>query len=69
MGDPKQTVVINEKECEPLSEYVLNFLKSQKKECSYLDFKLTINTDKDSDFPELVKDILAFSNYGGGWIW
>lgn len=65
---PKQTVVINEKECEPLSDYVLNFLKSQKKECSYLDFKLTISTDKDSDFPEIVKDILAFSNYGGGWI-
>jgi len=65
---PKQTVVINEKECEPLSDYVLNFLKSQKKESSYLDFKLTISTNKDSDFPEIVKDILAFSNYGGGWI-
>jgi hypothetical protein len=66
--NPKQTVVINEIETEPLSEYIINFLKSQKKECAYLDFKLTINTDKNSDFPEVVKDILAFSNYGGGWI-
>ncbi len=66
--EAKQTVVINEREAEPLSDYVLNFLKSQKKECSYLDFKLTISIRKDSDFPEIVKDILSFSNYGGGWI-
>ncbi|MGY4884131.1 MAG: ATP-binding protein [Nanobdellota archaeon] len=62
------TVVINEREEEPLSEFVINFLKHQKKESSYLDFKLKIDLSKDSDFPEIVKDILAFSNYGGGWI-
>ena len=61
-------VVINEVEAEPLSEYVLDFLTSQKKECPYLDFKLTIHVGKNSDFPEVAKDIFAFSNYGGGWI-
>jgi len=61
-------VVINEVEAEPLSEYVLDFLTSQKKECPYLDFKLTIHIGKNSDFPEVAKDIFAFTNYGGGWI-
>lgn len=61
-------VVINEIEAEPLSDYVIDFLKHQKNESPYLDFKLVINTDKFSDFPEIAKDIFAFSNYGGGWI-
>lgn len=61
-------VVINEVEAEPLSEYVIDFLAERKKECPYLDFKYTIHTGKNSDFPEIAKDIFAFSNYGGGWI-
>ncbi len=40
-------VVINEVEAEPLSDYVLDFLTSQKKECPYLDFKLLSELDKD----------------------
>jgi predicted HTH transcriptional regulator len=61
-------VVINEVEAEPLSDYVLDFIIAQKKECPYLDFKYTIHVGKNSDFPEIAKDIFAFSNYGGGWI-
>lgn len=61
-------VVINEVEVEPLSEYVIEFLTAQKKESPFLDFKYVIPVDKDSDFPELAKDMFAFSNYGGGWI-
>ncbi len=61
-------VVINEVEMEPLSDYIVDFLTSQNKECPYLDFKKIISTMKNSSFPELAKDIFAFSNYGGGWI-
>jgi hypothetical protein len=61
-------VVINEVEAEPLSAYVLDFLIARKKECPYLDFKYIIHIEKKSNFPEIVKDIFAFSNYGGGWI-
>ncbi len=68
MNKQYASVSINEVEVEPLSEYVIEFLTAQKKECPYLDFKYTIHIGKDSDFPELGKDIFAFSNYGGGWI-
>lgn len=61
-------VVINEIESEPLSDYVIDFLASRKKECPYLDFKYTMHIGKESDFTEIAKDIFAFSNYGGGWI-
>lgn len=61
-------VVINEVEAEPLSEYAIDFLMNRKNETPYLDFKLTIDIKKESDFPEIAKDIFAFSNYGGGWI-
>jgi len=61
-------VVINEVEAEPLSDYVLDFLIAKKKECPYLDFKYTIHIGRKSNFPEIAKDIFAFSNYGGGWI-
>ena len=43
-------------------------MEQRKSEAPFLDFKLTINIGKDSDFPEIAKDIFAFSNYGGGWI-
>jgi len=61
-------VVINEIEAEPLSDYVIEFLMAQKKECPYLDFKYTVHIEKNSNFPEIAKDIFAFSNYGVGWI-
>jgi hypothetical protein len=68
MSEVVGCVVINEVEAEPLSDYVLDFLMAKKKESPYLDFKYTIHIDKKSDFPEIAKDIFAFSNYGGGWI-
>lgn len=61
-------VVINEVEAKPLSEYIIDFLTSQRKESSFLDFKYIIHLEKNSDFPEIAKDIFAFANYGGGWI-
>lgn len=61
-------VVINEVEAKPLSELVINFLTAQRKESPFLDFKYKISIAKSSDFPEIAKDIFAFSNYGGGWI-
>ena len=61
-------IIINEIECSPLGEHALSFIRSQKKESPFLDFKHTINISKHSSFPEIAKDIFAFSNYGGGWI-
>lgn len=62
------SVVINQKEDAALGQYALDFITSEKKESPFLDFKLTISTNKESSFPEIAKDIFAFSNYGGGWI-
>lgn len=62
------SIVINEVETTPLSEYVVDFLVSKTKECPFLDFKKIINIGKEGDFAKIVKDVLAFSNYGGGWI-
>lgn len=61
-------VVLDEVEVDPLGNYALAYLISKKKECPYLDFKFKIDIGKDSNFPEIAKDIFAFSNYGGGWI-
>ena len=33
-----------------------------------LDFKLTLDIRKGSDFAKITKDIFALSNYGGGYI-
>lgn len=62
------SVVINETESGPLGDFVIDYLWNQKKECPYMDIKFTMHVAKDSDFPEIAKDIFAFSNYGGGWI-
>lgn len=68
MGENISAVTINDVETQPLSDYVISFMKNQKRESPYLDFKWKISIKKDSNFPEIVKDIFAFSNYGGGWI-
>lgn len=60
--------IIEEIEADPLSDNMMDFLIDRKKESPILDFKLTIRTEKNSDFPEIAKDVFAFSNYGGGWI-
>lgn len=61
-------VTINEIEGDPLSDYIIDFMKNRKSESPYMDFKLTISIKKDSNFPNVAKDIFAFGNYGGGWI-
>ncbi len=61
-------IIINEVETEPLSDYVIDFVTNATKESPYLDFKKTIDISKSSAFPEIAKDIFAFSNYGGGWL-
>ena len=52
----------------PLDEIVINFILSQKRETAELDFKLTLDIHKDSDFAKIAKDIFAMSNYGGGYL-
>lgn len=68
MQEKQSKVIINEIEAEPLSEYVIDFLKQRNSEAPFIDFKLKIDISKDSNFPEIAKDIFAFSNYGGGWL-
>lgn len=52
----------------PLDDIVIDFVLSQKRETAELDFKLTLDTRKDSDFAKIAKHIFAMSNYGGGYI-
>jgi len=52
----------------PLDDIVIGFILSQKSETAELDFKLTLDTRKDSDFAKIAKDIFAMSNYGGGYL-
>jgi len=62
-------IVINERETEPLSEYVIDFLFGLKKECAYLDYKWYLDLGKNSEeFIKTLKHLFAFANYGGGWI-
>ena len=61
-------IIINEVETGPLSEYVVDYLCKSTKESPFLDFKKTIDTSRNSKFPEIAKDVFAFSNYGGGWM-
>jgi hypothetical protein len=53
---------------DPLSDLILDFLIAHDREEPYLDFKLKLDLSKGSAFPEIAKDILAFGNYGGGYI-
>lgn len=65
----KSSVVINNEISDPIGSYALDFLFSQKKETTYHDFKWTLDVSRDSqDFPKIIKDVYAFSNYGGGWL-
>lgn len=52
----------------PLDDVMVDFLLSQKRESAEIDFKLTLDTRKDSSFPKICKDIFAMSNYGGGYL-
>ena len=61
-------VIINDVLVDPTGAYVKNYLFSLAKETPFLDYKKRINIEKNSDFPKFVKDALAFTNYGGGFI-
>ena len=52
----------------PLDDLVVDFILSKKRETAELDFKLTLDIRKGSDFAKIAKDIFAMSNYGGGYI-
>lgn len=69
MTDKKGSIVINNELTDPLGDYVFDYLLSQTKETSFHDFKLTVDISKNSsDFPKIIKDVYAFSNYGGGFL-
>lgn len=52
----------------PLEDITTDFILSQNRETAELDFKLTLDIRKGSDFVEIAKDIFAMSNYGGGYL-
>ena len=58
--------MVTESVPEPLDDIVVDFILSQRRETAELDFKLTLNIRKSSDFVKIAKDIFAMSNYGGG---
>lgn len=69
MSHDKGGVIINNEVSDPIGNYVIDYLFSQKKETTFHDFKWTLDVAKDSqDFPKIIKDVYAFSNYGGGWL-
>ncbi|MFY9299885.1 MAG: ATP-binding protein [Candidatus Nitrosotenuis sp.] len=69
MSDKKGGVIINNEVSDPTGNYVIDYLLSQKKETTFHDFKWTLDVTKNSqDFPKIIKDVYAFSNYGGGWL-
>lgn len=69
MSNSKGGVIINNEVSDPIGNFVIDYLFSQKKETTFHDFKWTLDIKKDSqDFPKIIKDVYAFSNYGGGWL-
>lgn len=65
----KGAVLINNVVSDPTGDYVFSYLLHQASESSFLDFKQTIDISRGSpDFPKIIKDVYAFSNYGGGWL-
>lgn len=52
----------------PLGSVASDFVLLQKRETAELDFKLTLDIGKNSNFADIAKDIFAMSNYGGGYI-
>lgn len=69
MLNDKGHVVINNEISEPTGDYVCDYLLSQTNETAFLDFKWILDVKRDSqEFPKIIKDVYAFSNYGGGWL-
>lgn len=69
MVSDKGNIIINNTTSDPVGDYVFDYLLAQTKETPYHDFKSTLSIAKDSqDFPKIIKDVYAFSNHGGGWL-
>ena len=69
MSVDKGAVRINDEVTDPIGEYVIAYLMAQTKETTFCDFKWTLDVTKNSqDFLKIIKDVYAFSNYGGGWL-
>ena len=51
-----------------VGEQIFEYLLNQKKESSFLDFKHTIDIRNNQQCLKVIKDVLAFTNTGGGWI-
>lgn len=69
MPDEKGSVLINDEISDPIGDYIIDYLLAQTKETTFHDFKWTLDVRKYSqDFPKIIKDVYAFSNYGGGWL-
>src|SRR2546422_3399312 len=51
----------------PTDDIYVEYLMSKRRESSDLDFKLTIDISRHR-FPEVVKDIFAMANNGGGYL-
>lgn len=69
MNPRNSGIVINNEMTEPIGDHIMDYLLSQSKETSFHDFKRAVDIRKSSaDFPKIIKDVYAFSNYGGGWL-
>src|SRR5437867_6695518 len=51
-----------------MDEIIFARIAQADQEAADLDFKATFDPDSTGDWCELVKDIVAFANSGGGWI-
>lgn len=60
--------VLPEVNVEPLGDMMLDFLIERDREDASVDFKETLSIAKEAPFAKIAKDIFAFSNYGGGFI-
>lgn len=63
-----QDIFETEFNVDPTGDMIVNFIIDKDKEEPYVDFKETISISKDSPFAKIAKDVFAFSNYGGGFM-
>lgn len=65
---PNRKIRINNEIIDPISDHAVHYMFHLGKETQFLDYKKTFDTGKNSNFPEIVKDVFAFANRGGGFI-
>ncbi|NWF95644.1 MAG: hypothetical protein HXY34_05845 [Candidatus Thorarchaeota archaeon] len=52
----------------PLGDLMIDYLHGSLVEWANVDFKLTIDISRDSDFAKIAEDIFGMANFGGGWL-